>query len=81
MLVTQDKDPKPEIITSSNASSQLDHEAIIEQIWNKLGGKYSHSEIRSQLIEVAPKYEGARIMTYVPIFLSRDVCARLQGRP
>ena len=55
-------------------------EAIIEQIWDDLGGSASRSDIRTALMEVAPAYEGVRVKTYVPIFLRRDVTRRLLGR-
>jgi hypothetical protein len=36
-------------------------------------------EIREALIEIAPLYENARVKSFVPIFLRRDVLQRLQN--
>ena len=79
MFVMQNEDPKPTTNLKANVSSQLDLEAINEHIWNDLGRTVSRSDIRRVLLEVAPKYERARIMTYVPILLYRDVRRRLEG--
>ena len=76
----KDIEPQPAIDTLADGYSQGDIEAIIEQIWDDLGGVASRSEIRIALTEVAPEYEGARVKTYVPIFLRRDVHRRLQNR-
>ncbi len=59
-------------------SSQWDTETIVEQIWRDLGGVTPRAEIRNALSEVAPVYENARVKTFVPIFLRRDVLQRLQ---
>lgn len=77
MLVITDDGPKPVINLGADEISQIDPEAIIEQIWSDLGGRASRSDIRRVVIEVAPKYADARILTYVPIFLGREVRRRL----
>ena len=71
--------PQPAESAPVDGNTQVDIEAIIEQIWGDLGGVTSHSDIRKALMEVAPKYEDARIKTYVPILLRREVLRRLQG--
>lgn len=76
MVITDDS-PKPVISLGADENSQIDLEAIIEQIWSALGGRASRSDIRRVVIEVAPKYADARILTYVPIFLGREVRRRL----
>ena len=58
---------------------QVDLEAITEQIWGDLEGKTSRADIRRVLAEIAPAYSDARVKTYVPIFLRRDVVRRLQS--
>ena len=70
----------PQLMENDQAagSSNWDKETIIEQIWRDLGGVTTHEEIRKALMEVAPAYENARVKTFVPIFLRRDVLQRLQ---
>ena len=56
-----------------------DIETITEQIWRDLGGVTPRAEIREALMEIAPLYENARVKSFVPIFLRRDVLQRLQN--
>ncbi len=59
-------------------NSNWDAERFIEQIWRDLDGATSRAHIKSVLMEAAPAYENARIKTYVPILLRRDVLLRLR---
>ena len=77
MLITEYDVPKPAVNLDTDENSQIDQEAIIEQIWHDLRGTASLSDIRKVVIEVAPRYADARIMTFVPIFLGREVRRRL----
>ena len=61
-------------------NSGWDEETIIEQIWSDLGGMTPRADIKKVLVEVSPVYENARVKTFVPIFLRRDVLLRLQDR-
>ena len=79
MLTFDNYDSKPEVSHDAEGNSQLDQEAIIERIWIDLGGTVSRSDIRSVVIEVAPRYADARIFTYVPIFIGKEVRRRLLG--
>jgi hypothetical protein len=79
MMTFDNNDPKPEVSHDADGNSQLDQEAIIEQIWKDLGDTASRSHIRSVVIEIAPRYTDARILTYVPIFLGKEVRRRLLG--
>ncbi len=54
------------------------NEVLIEQIWKDLDGRVPRCEIEIMLDEVAPAYDDARIQTFVPIFLRREVTRRLQ---
>ena len=56
-----------------NGKSQIDTEAVVEQIWNDLNGTISRSDIREVISEISLIYNDVRITTYVPIFLRRDV--------
>jgi hypothetical protein len=79
MLTIKNNDQKPVINLDPGRISQIDMEATIEQIWKDLGGTASRSDIRSVVIEVAPRYADARIFTYVPIFMRKEVRRRLLG--
>lgn len=76
-MLTINTDQKPVINLDAGGISQIDLEAIIEQICKDLGGTVSRSVIRQVVIDVYPRYEDARILTYVPIFLGREVRRRL----
>ncbi|MFN2187292.1 MAG: three-helix bundle dimerization domain-containing protein [Candidatus Promineifilaceae bacterium] len=54
-------------------------DAIIEQILSDLNGYFTSTTIQEVLEEVIPKYEGARIQTYVPIFIRRDAVKQLRS--
>jgi len=78
-MLTINNDQKPVINLDPGGNSSIDLEAIIEQIWKDLGSSASRSDIRSVVIEVAPRYADARIFTYVPIFMGKEVRRRLLG--
>ena len=77
--MTINNDRKPVINLDPSGNSSIDLEAIIEQIWKDLGHTASRSDIRSVVIEVAPRYADARIFTYVPVFMGKEVRRRLLG--
>ena len=56
-----------------------DVETIIEQILSELKGAFTRSIIQEVLDEIIPRYDGARIQTYVPIFIRRDAINRLKS--
>jgi cAMP phosphodiesterase len=78
-MLVKDDIPKPAVNLGAGKNSQIDQEAIIEQIWKDLGGRASRTEIKQVVIEVSPRYADARIMTYVPIFLGKEVRRRLRS--
>jgi len=78
-MLTPNNDQKPEINLDPGGDSSIDFEAIIEQIWKDLAGTASRSDIRGVVIEVASRYTDARIYTYVPIFMRKEVRRRLLG--
>ena len=77
--MTINNDQEPIINIDPGGNSSIDLEAIIEQIWKDLGDTASRSDIRRVVIEVAPRYADARIFTYVPIFMRKEVRRRLLG--
>ena len=78
-MLTINNDQKPVINLDPGGNSSIDFEAIIEQIWKDLAGTASRSDIRSLVIEVAPRYADAHIFTYVPILMGKEVRRRLLG--
>lgn len=54
-------------------------ETIAEQIWNDMNGTVMLPAIRRVLAEVVPRYEKARIQTFVPLLIRRDVVERLRS--
>ena len=78
-MLTINNDQMPVINLDPAGNSPIDLEAIIEQIWKDLGGTASRSDVRSVVIEVAPRYADARIFTYVPILMGKEVRSRLLG--
>jgi len=78
-MLTINNDQKPVINLDPGGNSSIDLEAIIEQIWKDLAGTASRADIRSLVIDVAPRYADARIFTYVPIFMRKEVRRRLLG--
>jgi hypothetical protein len=53
--------------------------AIVEQVFGDLHGTVTRSTIQEVLKDVVHNYEGARIQTYVPIFIRRDVVNQLKS--
>jgi hypothetical protein len=72
---------EPKTGTGTVASSYPDWDVatLLEQIWNDLGGKVSRSTIRQVLAEVIPRYESARVQTFVPIFVHKETVQRLRA--
>jgi hypothetical protein len=63
----------------ANSNPDWDVETLIEQIWNDLEGTVTRSTIRQVLGQVIPRYENARIRTYVPIFLCKETVEQLHA--
>jgi hypothetical protein len=56
-----------------------DVDTITEQVFGDLNGTVARSTIQEVIKEVIPKYEGARIQTFVPIFIRRDAVDQLRA--
>ena len=61
------------------AQGDWDVNTIAEQIFGDLNGTVALSTIHEVIKEVVPKYEGARIQTFVPIFIRRDAVDQLRA--
>ena len=65
--------------TGNQERSDWNVETITEQIWSGLNGAVTRSAIQETLRAVIPRYEDARIHTFVPIFIRRDAIIRLRA--
>jgi len=61
----------------SIASENTDN-ALIESIWEELNGRVDRDNINQAVLEARARYQNAAIKTYLPIFIRRDVLARLK---
>jgi formaldehyde-activating enzyme involved in methanogenesis len=59
--------------------SDWDVDTVTEQIFGELNGTVARSTIQEVIKDVIPKYEGARIQTFVPIFIRRDAVDQLKA--
>lgn len=73
-----DKQLKQEHSAPADGHSDLDIGAMVEQIRNDLQGRVSRSAIRQTLLEILPKYENARVRTYIPILVCREALETLR---
>ena len=56
-----------------------DVDTVTEQIWSDLKGTVARARIQEVIKDVIPKYEGARIQIYVPLFIRRDTVNQLKS--
>jgi hypothetical protein len=71
--------PRNGISAIASSNRDWDVETLKEQIWNDLEGTVTRSTVRQALAQVIPRYENARIQTYVPIFLREETVERLHA--
>jgi hypothetical protein len=74
-------DSKSKLGNCADNKTQVDWDvdSITEQIWSDLKGVFTRSKIQDVLKEVIPRYEEARVQTFVPIFIRRDAVSRLRS--
>jgi hypothetical protein len=74
-------DCRSKLVNCADNKTQVDwdEDSITEQIWSDLKGVVTHLTIQEVLKEVIPRYEEARIQTFVPIFIRRDAVDRLRS--
>jgi hypothetical protein len=58
----------------------FDVDQMTEQVWRELGGKVSRETVQQVVSDVVPRYQDARILSYVPIFVRQDALRELTGR-
>ena len=55
-------------------------ETVIEQVWQELQGEVNRAVILQVLLKIMPKYENARVTTYVPLLVHREAVDVLRAR-
>lgn len=65
--------------TDSKTQAEWDVDSITEQIMSDMNGAFTRSTVQEVLKEIVPNYEDARIQSFVPIFVRRDVVNRLRA--
>ena len=60
--------------------SDWDIETMIDQVWHHLQGQVSRAAIQAVMLEIIPRYENARVTTYVPILVYREAVDTLRTR-
>ena len=64
----------------ATVAAAFDVDQMTEQVWRELGGKVSRETIQRVVSDVVPRYQDARILSYVPIFVRQDALRELTGR-
>jgi hypothetical protein len=54
-------------------------ESLIDQVWHDLQGQVSREVVQQTLLEIIPKYEGARVTKFVPTLIRRDTLNTLRA--
>jgi hypothetical protein len=72
-----DKQVEQAFHTPNNIHSDVDVEALEEQIWNDLQGRVSREAIQQALLEILLKYEDVPVRIYVPIFVRQEALEML----
>ena len=52
--------------------SIVDLDELTEKIWRDLQGQVDQSKIRQVLVDLKPKYQEARILTFIPLLMRRN---------
>jgi len=60
-------------------ASAWDLDGMTDQLWHDLEGRVSLQMIRRVLTDVSLRYQDARVLTYVPIFVRRQAMEILLG--
>ena len=61
-------------------ASIVDLDELTERIWRDLHGQVDQSEIRQVLFDLKPKYQEARILTFIPVLMRRNAIEILRRR-
>ena len=50
----------------------VDLDELTERIWRDLHGQVDQTKIRQVLVDLKPKYQEARILTFIPLLMRRN---------
>ena len=60
--------------------SIVDLDDLTEKVWRDLQGQVDQSKIRQVLVDLKPKYQEARILTFIPVLMRRNAIEILRCR-
>ena len=63
---------EPLSVEDEKGVSIVDLDLLTGKIWQDLHGQVSRERVRQVLLDLLPKYQEVRILTYVPILLQRN---------
>ena len=63
---------EPHSMKAEAGASIVDLDELTDRIWRDLQGQVDQSKIRQVLIDLKPKYQEARILTFIPILMRRS---------
>lgn len=67
----------PSVIAEKDDGANFLRDEFIHEIWVSLAGQVTHEHIYQMAIEVASKYKDAKITTFLPILIRRQILERL----
>jgi hypothetical protein len=73
-----DSESKMGNYADEKTQAEWDVDSITEQILSDMNGAFTRSIVQEVLEEIVPNYEDARVQSFVPIFIRRDVVERLR---
>jgi hypothetical protein len=71
---------EPLSVKAEAGVSIVDLDKLAESIWRDLHGQVDQSEIRQVLVDLKPKYQEARILTFIPVLMRRNAIEILRHR-
>lgn len=69
---------EPVVDDTEDLPSDLVDDGLVEAIWQDLDGRIPLEQIRQTAMEVADCYDGAKVMTFISIFIRRQTLERLK---
>lgn len=65
-------------VAYGNGRDNLDVQTLVEQIWLELDNTVERSVIDQAVQEILPRFEGAPVKSFIPIFIRKEVLDRLK---
>jgi len=63
---------EPLSMKAEAGASIVDLDELTERIWRDLHGQVDQPKIRQVLVDLKPKYQEARILTFIPLLMRRN---------